>query len=322
MSASKFLMSIGLVLTFGQVAQAQDPLTIYDQNNYSGGYAEGAYSPLGDELLYPYDAQDQWQHGYIQYMPFYGAYKHFRPYNYKQVASQTQAASGWGMSPKMPYSQQYWHRYHAHAKMGHPTGGEYQSYIDVPVQQRDKEEQEAEQEEQERQNNNNREEDNDGNNFRPFTPPPRTSPGLNGPGLNLPDPNSVYMPRQNPALSGISYQPEGASQYGQPQQQYRQQAYNQPHYGQPNSGQQQYTQSQYTQPQYSQPQQGQGQQRYSQPQYTQQPQMQYSEQYAPQYQQQYPTETYYSEPQGQPAYSDPQGDYRSGQAQQPMLMVP
>lgn len=131
----QFAMSLAALLMGGGFAAAQD-LNYYDPNNYSGGYAEGAYSPMGDEQLYPYDSQDQWQHGYIQYMPFYGAYKHFRPYNYKHVSAQTQTAAGWGMSPRLPYSQQFWHRYQAHAKMGHPSSGAYESYLDIPVPQR------------------------------------------------------------------------------------------------------------------------------------------------------------------------------------------
>lgn len=130
------IASLALLLAVsGGSVQAQD-LSVYDPNNYSGGYAEGSYGPMGHEQLYPYDSQDQWQHGYIQYMPFYGAYEHFRPYNYKDVSAQVQTAAGWGMSPRMPYSQQFWHRYQAHAKMGHPASGAYESHLNVPVPKR------------------------------------------------------------------------------------------------------------------------------------------------------------------------------------------
>ncbi len=117
-----------LLVTSGAFAQ---DLSQYDPAGYSGGYAEGVSGPLGSDQLYPYDAQETWQHGYIQYMPFYGAYKHFRPYNYKNVLSQSQTAAGWGMSAKMPYSQQYWHRYHERSRMGNnaPT----QAYRSLPV---------------------------------------------------------------------------------------------------------------------------------------------------------------------------------------------
>lgn len=70
----------------------------------------------GDQL-YPYDAPEPWLHGYIQEIPAYGGYGAFRPYNYKHVLSQSQAAGGWGMPPAMPYSQQFWHRYHEQAAM-------------------------------------------------------------------------------------------------------------------------------------------------------------------------------------------------------------
>lgn len=130
MSGRKIATLFAWMVLGSQSVQAQD-LSVYDPNNYSGGYAEGAYAPVGDEQLYPFDSQDQWQHGYIQYMPFYGAYHHFRPYNYKHVVSQTQTAAGWGMSPRMPYSQQFWHRYHSHAKMSHPASGAYETYLNV-----------------------------------------------------------------------------------------------------------------------------------------------------------------------------------------------
>ena len=81
-------------------------------------YAEASGGIFGDEL-YPYDAQYPWLHGYFQEMPAYGGYKSFRPYNYKHVLSQTQAAGGWGLSPQMGYSQQFWHRYQYRASMEH-----------------------------------------------------------------------------------------------------------------------------------------------------------------------------------------------------------
>ncbi len=117
MSGRMILLVAASLLLITSAAFAQD-LSQYDPAGYSGGYAEGVSGPLGSDQLYPFDAQEPWQHGYIQYMPFYGAYKHFRPYNYKNVFSQTQTAAGWGMSPKMPYSQQYWHRYHERSRMG------------------------------------------------------------------------------------------------------------------------------------------------------------------------------------------------------------
>lgn len=126
MSGRLILLTAATLLMITGGASAQD-LNQYDPAGYSGGYAEGAYGPLGGDQLYPYDAQETWQHGYIQYMPFYGGYKHFRPYNYKNVLSQTQTAAGWGMSAKMPYSQQFWHRYHEQSRMGHAPVDNFKS---------------------------------------------------------------------------------------------------------------------------------------------------------------------------------------------------
>ena len=126
MSGRMILLSATALLLVTNMASAQD-LGQYDPAGYSGGYAEGASGPLGADTLYPYDHQQLWQHGYIQYMPFYGGYKHFRPYNYKNVLSQAQTAGGWGMSPKMPYSQQFWHRYHEQSRMSHAPTGAYQA---------------------------------------------------------------------------------------------------------------------------------------------------------------------------------------------------
>lgn len=77
----------------------------------------GSFGGGFPDELHPYDAPDAWQHGYFQEIPAYGGYGAFRPYNYKHVLAQSQAAGGWGMSPTMPYSQQFWHRYHDQAAM-------------------------------------------------------------------------------------------------------------------------------------------------------------------------------------------------------------
>lgn len=78
------------------------------------GYADaflGAASVGSNEPLFYYDDQEPWKHGYIQAMPFYGGYRSFLPYNYHNVFGQSQTAAGWGMSPTLPYSQQFWHKY-------------------------------------------------------------------------------------------------------------------------------------------------------------------------------------------------------------------
>lgn len=65
----------------------------------------------GHEQLYPYDAYDNWVHGHFQEIPAYGGFHFFRPYNYKHLLSQSQVAGGWGMSPTMPYSQEYFRKF-------------------------------------------------------------------------------------------------------------------------------------------------------------------------------------------------------------------
>ena len=93
---------------------------------YYGGMATvGAYPSMGAaygsgssmDQLYPYDAPDPWMHGYFQSMPAYGGFRYFRPYNYKHALAQSQTAGQWGISPAMPYSQQFWHRYQDKASL-------------------------------------------------------------------------------------------------------------------------------------------------------------------------------------------------------------
>jgi hypothetical protein len=69
------------------------------------------------EQRHPTDTQQNWVHGYFQEIPAYGGHHLFRPYNYKDVLSQSQTAAGWGERPGMPYSQQFWHKYHDQATM-------------------------------------------------------------------------------------------------------------------------------------------------------------------------------------------------------------
>ncbi len=97
----------------------------YVQQNYSqGGFVGGEGQYAGDEgqffgsgsvgsseQLFTYDDQERWKHGYIKIMPYYHGFHSFRPYNYHHVFGQSTTAQGFGMSPVMPYSQQFWHRY-------------------------------------------------------------------------------------------------------------------------------------------------------------------------------------------------------------------
>jgi hypothetical protein len=76
---------------------------VYAAPNSTGAFATG-------DPVYPYDAYEPWVHGYWQEIPAYGGYTYFRPYNYKHVLSQAQVAGGWGMSPVMPYSHEYFRK--------------------------------------------------------------------------------------------------------------------------------------------------------------------------------------------------------------------
>lgn len=76
------------------------------------------------EQRFPFDTQQNWVHGYFQEIPAYGGHAFFRPYNYKDILSQSQVSAGWGHSPVMPYSQQFWHKYHDQATMLKLSRGE------------------------------------------------------------------------------------------------------------------------------------------------------------------------------------------------------
>ncbi len=105
------------------VYSSPESIPVIQDNYVQGGVTSAPYvgavgGMYGDDL-YPYDAHYPWFHGYFQEMPAYGGYKSFRPYNYKHIMSQSKTAAGWGLSPQMPYSQQFWHRYQYRASMEH-----------------------------------------------------------------------------------------------------------------------------------------------------------------------------------------------------------
>jgi hypothetical protein len=103
---------LGLLAQVGQPSPSETPNYPALQNAYSHHGFEGQY-----EQRHPFDTQQNWVHGYFQEIPAYGGHTFFRPYNYKDVLSQSQTAAGWGLSPTMPYSQQFWHRYQDQATM-------------------------------------------------------------------------------------------------------------------------------------------------------------------------------------------------------------
>lgn len=84
---------------------------------YSTGMGLNAYSGSNGDRLLPWDTQEAWMHGYFQEIGPYPGYHLYRPYNYKHVFPQADLAYRWGQSHGMPYSQQWWHRYHSRAAL-------------------------------------------------------------------------------------------------------------------------------------------------------------------------------------------------------------
>ncbi|WP_010588467.1 hypothetical protein [Schlesneria paludicola] len=105
-------LAVGLAMQVGspgpsEMPNAPVPARAYGQYGFEGSA----------EQHYASDSQMSWVHGYFQEIPAYGGHGVFRPYNYKDVLSQSQTAAGWGERPSMPYSQQFWHKYHDQATM-------------------------------------------------------------------------------------------------------------------------------------------------------------------------------------------------------------
>lgn len=112
-------------------APAFGPTSYGAAGPYGEVTASGVSGGYGDQL-YPYESQEPWLHGYFQEIPAYGGYHSFRPYNYRHVLSQSQTAAGFGMSPTMPYSQQFWHRYENRANLS-PFANEPGGMMPLPV---------------------------------------------------------------------------------------------------------------------------------------------------------------------------------------------
>lgn len=112
MPATGLTLALGLAMQVGAPGPSEMPgypalPEAYNQYGFEGGF----------EQRYPFDSQQNWVHGHFQEIPAYGGHAFYRPYNYKDVLSQSQTAAGWGQSPTLPYSQQFWHRYHDQATM-------------------------------------------------------------------------------------------------------------------------------------------------------------------------------------------------------------
>ncbi len=105
-------LALGVAMQVGTPGPSEMPAAPSPANAFSYTGSEGA-----SEQRHPFDTQQNWVHGYFQEIPAYGGHHLFRPYNYKDVLSQSQTAAGWGERPTMPYSQQFWHKYHDQATM-------------------------------------------------------------------------------------------------------------------------------------------------------------------------------------------------------------
>ncbi len=112
MPSSLLNLALGLAMQVGNPGPAETPGYPAPANAFSRTGVEATSEPR-----YPFDTQQNWVHGYFQELPAYGGHHLFRPYNYKDVISQSQTAAGWGERPGMPYSQQFWHKYHDQATM-------------------------------------------------------------------------------------------------------------------------------------------------------------------------------------------------------------
>ena len=105
-------LTLGLAMQVGSPGPSEAPNAPIPARAYGQYGFEGS----GEQRL-PQDSQNAWLHGYHQEISAYGGHPVFRPYNYKHVLSQSQTAAGWGERPAMPYSQQFWHKYHDQATM-------------------------------------------------------------------------------------------------------------------------------------------------------------------------------------------------------------
>lgn len=105
-------LALGVAMQVGSPGPSEMPGYPAPANAYGRYGSEGS-----SEQRMPFDSQQNWVHGYFQEIPAYGGHHLFRPYNYKDVLSQSQTAAGWGERPGMPYSNQFWHKYHDQATM-------------------------------------------------------------------------------------------------------------------------------------------------------------------------------------------------------------
>lgn len=105
-------LALGLAIQVGSPGPSEAPNAPVPARAYGQYGFEGSM-----EQRHAFDSQLNWVHGYFQEIPAYNGHPVYRPYNYKDVLSQSQTAAGWGERPSMPYSQQFWHKYQDQATM-------------------------------------------------------------------------------------------------------------------------------------------------------------------------------------------------------------
>lgn len=105
-------LAVSVAMQVGAPGPSETPNYPALPNAYNQYGFEGQF-----EQRFPLDSQQNWVHGYSQEIPAYGGHAFFRPYNYKDILSQSQVSAGWGQSPVLPYSQQFWHKYQDQATM-------------------------------------------------------------------------------------------------------------------------------------------------------------------------------------------------------------
>ena len=105
-------LALGLAMQVGQPGPSEAPNFPPPARAFSQHGFEGS-----SEQRHPFDSQMNWVHGYSQEIPAYGGHPVGRPYNYKDVLSQSQTFGGWGERPAMPYSHQFWHKYQDQSMM-------------------------------------------------------------------------------------------------------------------------------------------------------------------------------------------------------------
>ena len=109
-------LALGLAIQIGSPGPSEQP------NAPVPSRAFGQYGFEGSsEQRHPFDSQMSWVHGYHQEIPAYGGHPVYRPYNYKDVLSQSQTAAGWGERPALPYAHQFWHKYQDQSTMTRVT---------------------------------------------------------------------------------------------------------------------------------------------------------------------------------------------------------